>query len=139
MREMFELGGEAGWPDTIVAQNLPVGIVGQSLSTTQPRNGKRDDPPLGKSAGHFKTSVMAEGAVEGGPHTPPGVSRYDVPPPLPAFLPHVASAVVAVRDAVRLLAIRRPRAALARRRGGGACKGRGRLSNGGGGPQRGLA
>jgi len=40
--------------------------VGQSFSATTPRNGKRDAyPPLGSHAGRFKTSAMAEGAIEG--------------------------------------------------------------------------
>ena len=48
------------------SRNLLVGIVGQSFSATTPRNGKRDAyPPLGSHAGRFKTSAMAEGAIEG--------------------------------------------------------------------------
>jgi len=41
-----------------------IGIVGQSFSATTPREGKRDAYP-GSNAGRFKTSAMAEGAIEG--------------------------------------------------------------------------
>mmetsp|Transcript_35125 Transcript_35125/g.113276 ORF Transcript_35125/g.113276 Transcript_35125/m.113276 type:complete len:549 (-) Transcript_35125:155-1801(-) len=46
------------------ARTLPHGIVGQSFSATTPREGKRDAYP-GSNAGRFKTSAMAEGAIEG--------------------------------------------------------------------------
>jgi len=45
-----------------------VGIVGQSFSAPTPRNGKRDVYP-GSYAGRFKTSAMAEGAIEGAKRT----------------------------------------------------------------------
>ena len=50
--------------------------MGQSFSATTPRNGKRDAyPPLGSHAGRFKTSAMAEGAIEG------SAALYELPSP----------------------------------------------------------
>ena len=42
--------------------------MGQSFSATTPREGKRDAYP-GSNAGRFKTSAMAEGAIEGAKRT----------------------------------------------------------------------
>ena len=44
------------------ARSLPHGLVGQSYSSMMPRHGAVDEYP---SMGHFKTSSMAEGAIEG--------------------------------------------------------------------------
>ena len=44
------------------ARFLPHGIFGQSFSSTEPRHGKVDAYP---HSGHFRTTAMAEGAIEG--------------------------------------------------------------------------
>ena len=44
------------------ARGLPHGIIGQSFSSTAPRFGKVDEYP---EEGHFRTTAMAEGAIEG--------------------------------------------------------------------------
>ena len=54
------------------ARSLPHGLVGQSFSSSAPRWGKKDLYPL---AGSFKTSAMAEGAIEG------SASNYEVAGP----------------------------------------------------------
>ena len=84
------------------AARLPHGIVGQSFDG-QPRVGARDDYP---AEGHFTTSAMAEGAIEGeaamyevaGPHATSFVfSRFDSLPakPLSHSLPEIGPAAEA--------------------------------------------
>jgi len=60
----FSAKGEAA------ARSRPHGIVGQSFAWTGPRDGKIDDYP---EQGHFTTSAMAEGAIEG------TAEMYEVP------------------------------------------------------------
>ena len=43
-------------------RDLPHGLIGQSFSSSEPRNGKQDVYP---AAGRFATSAQAEGAIEG--------------------------------------------------------------------------
>ena len=52
---------------------LPHGLIGQSFSSSGPRNGKRDLYP---AAGRFATSAMAEGAIEGTAAMYEVASRY---------------------------------------------------------------
>ena len=81
------------------ARNLPHGIFGQSFSSPMPRYGRKDVYPW---EGHFTTSAMAEGAIEGEAamyevrspfDTRFKFSRFDamalkVPPPSRAAAPH---------------------------------------------------
>ena len=46
----------------VAARSRPHGLIGQSYSSPLPRNGKTDNYP---AEGYFKTSAMAEGAIDG--------------------------------------------------------------------------
>ena len=52
--------------------SFPLGIIGQSFSSDSPRHGATDIYP---EEGHFETSAMAEGAIEG------SAAMYEVPSP----------------------------------------------------------
>ena len=52
------------------ARSLPHGIIGQSFSSSAPRQGRVDEYP---AEGHFTTQAMAEGAIEG------EASMYELP------------------------------------------------------------
>ena len=46
----------------VAARHLPHGIIGQSFASAEPRQGRVDEYP---DSGTFRTSAMAEGAIEG--------------------------------------------------------------------------
>ena len=46
----------------VAARHLPHGIIGQAFASAEPRQGRVDEYP---ASGTFRTSAMAEGAIEG--------------------------------------------------------------------------
>ena len=79
------------------ARDLPHGLIGQSFASTAPRFGMVDEYP---EAGHFTTSAMGEGAIEG------EAMQYEVASPYAtdfAFSRFLASEEAALRSDLRAM------------------------------------